>query len=299
MLIIGSRALALVAPYLLKRKPRDFDFICSPDEYSKLMKSGIYTEVKGTTEQKKIATDGNNFFEFELALPGTSAKLADELVQRKNIGMDKIAPLDLLFTIKTSHRYLKNSKFFYKTLGDYHLMKLHGAKVRPEYKEFLALREKETYIYAHPSLLKDKKMFFADDQIKYIYDHDSIHEAVKTLDKPAYLYFKKDDYEVNCDRNKFEALDISIKIAAVHEEASVLALERSLIPLPGVLSPEQAWRLAYSKVASSITSGWFREFAYENALQILKTYPRDFFLKFEEGVKKGLVKKLAKAQEED
>jgi hypothetical protein len=76
----------------------------------------------------------------------------------------------------------------------------------------------------------------------------------------------------------------------VVEEAAVLAIERSLVPHPGIKTPEEAWRFALAKVCSSITSGWFREFAYENALEIIKLYPKGYWEKFQEDVKSGLVK---------
>ena len=44
----------------------------------------------------------------------------------------------------------------------------------------------------------------------------------------------------------------------------VLTIERSLVPYPGKKTPEQAYLMALEKVCTSITSGWFREFVWEN-----------------------------------
>jgi hypothetical protein len=81
-----------------------------------------------------------------------------------------------------------------------------------------------------------------------------------------------------------------IRLAGVVEEAAVLAVERSLVPHPGVWKPEYAWKFALAKVCSSITSGWFRQFAYENAPQVLKLYPQGYWEKFQKDCESGLVK---------
>lgn len=195
----------------------------------------------------------------------------------------------MLFTIKSSHRYLKNSAHFWKTLKDYHKMKEVGAKVRPEWKRFLKQREKETYSYSHPNLKVKKDEFFNPNQVEYVYDHDSIHRAVALMDRPAYTYYMKDGEEVSCSKEKFFSLPEKYRIAGHVEEACVLAIERSLVPYPGVLSPKKAWALAVSKVLTSITSGWFREWGYENVFKILEAYPDDYWQKFNLALEKGLI----------
>lgn len=109
---------------------------------------------------------------------------------------------------------------------------------------------------------------------------------------PAYTRYQKDGQEVQCDKNKFFNCAREIQLAGVVEEAAVLAIERSLVPHPNVWTPHFAWKFALAKVCTSITSGWFREFAYENALDILKLYPVDYWDKFQKDVESGLVKKL-------
>ena len=173
---------------------------------------------------------------------------------------------------------------------DYQVLKRAGCTVRPEYQEFFKLRQKETYNYAHPKLNQSKDGFFADDSIQYVYDHDTIHESVARGERPAYTYYIKDGEEVQCDKNKFFALDEQVRMNGVIEEAAVLAIERSLVPHPNVWTPQFAWKFALSKVCSSITSGWFRAYAYENALDILKQYPEGYWEKFQEDVKAGQVK---------
>jgi hypothetical protein len=198
--------------------------------------------------------------------------------------------LDLLFTLKATHRYLRNSPHFWKTATDYHRMKLAGAKIRPEYMEFFKLRERATLSYKHPNLNQGKAGFFADGDLLYKFDHDSIHESVAIGERPAYTYYMKDGAQVQCDKEKFFALPLEVRMNGVIEEAAVLAIERSLVPHPGTWKEDYAWQFALSKVCSSITSGWFREFAYLNIFQILKKYPAGYWNKFQADLAAGNIK---------
>jgi len=298
MILIGSRALALRAPQALLRKPVDFDFVATMEEAERWSeqnqnKIGLikkYPEKDGA----KLILEGKSNVEFEIVRPGTSSEMLVQLVEGNEESIETpfgwVPTFDLLFTIKASHKYLKNSPHFWKTMVDYHVMKKLGAQVRPEYQGFLKLREEETYTYAHPKLNQTKEQFFADDNIQYVYDHDTIHQSVALHGQPAYTFYMKDGAQVQTSKKKFFECPRHIQLAGVIEEAAVLAIERSLVPHPGVKAPDQAWRFALSKVCSSITSGWFREFAYENALEILKLYPEGYWEKFQRDVASGLVK---------
>ena len=293
LILIGSRALAICCPEAINRPPLDFDFIGSKDAFY------CWQELNGVTgpespTSRGIAVAAAPPCELEL-LQGSAIAIAAEVKrdpQTIATGMGLLPSLDLLFTIKASHRYLKNSPHFWKTTIDYHAMKRCGAVIRPEYREWFAQREKETYSYHHPRLNTTKSDFFADDGLQYVFDHDSIHRSVKRGERPAYTYYMKDGAQVQCDKGKFFALPQSARIAGVIEEAAVLAIERSLVPHPNVKTPKQAWLYALSKVCSSITSGWFREFAYENIFDIVKSYPHGYWEKFQRDVESGIVIKL-------
>lgn len=301
MILVGSRALAIRAqllriPQLLMRQPKDFDFVCTKDEFEEwiLINSDKAGMKKVYPEKNKMIVEGDSNCEFEIVSPGTSSELMVQLVENRPESLQTsfgwIPTLDMLFTIKSSHKYLKNSPHFWKTLLDYHVMKRVGAKVRQEYEAFLKLREKETYNYAHPKLNTTKENFFKDDGLEYVWDHDDIHKSVARYDRPAYTYYLKDGEQVQCSKKKFFEAPRHIQLAGVVEEAAVLAVERSLVPHPGVWTPEYAWRFALAKVCSSITSGWFREFAYENCLEILKLYPAGYWEKFQQDIADGKVK---------
>lgn len=261
--------------------------------YAKVNPTKTYSVMDG----KKMIVEGDTICEFELVIPGTSTEMLVDLVNKDTdtfeTAFGNVPSLDMLFTLKSSHKYLKNSPHFWKTVMDYHRMKAVGAKVRPEYEAFLKVREKETYNYSHPKLNVSKDNFFKDDSIQYVYDHDTIHQSVARFERPAYTYYMKDGAQVQTEKDKFFTCSRDIQLAGVVEESAVLAIERSLVPHPGVWSPEKAWHFALSKVCSSITSGWFRAFAYENIFEVIKLYPNGYWEKFQKDVKSGLVVKLA------
>jgi hypothetical protein len=299
MLLIGSRALGLRCRKALLREPLDFDFVTTREEFerfdlSKLgkLKKDPY-EVDGGT---KICVEGDSIAEFELVQTGSSNEVLLELAAAEVIktSVGDVPSLDLLFAIKTSHRHKKNSPHFWKNFADWHSMKRCGAKIREEHKTFLKLREKESYAaQKHPSLAQNKESFFKDDGIAYKFVHDDLHKSVMLFDVPAYELYLKDGEEVQTDKNKFFALPLERRLAGVVEEALVLALERSLIPHPGVLSPEKAFMLALSKVCTSITSGYFRQFAYENGLDVIALYKAtssQFYEKFLSDVDSGKIR---------
>ena len=297
MILIGSRALALRAPSALHgRKPVDFDFVCTLDEFSEWLdkneKKVHAKKIYSVKNETKWIVEGDSNCEFDMIQPGNSNELMDKLVRQDCIetSFGMVPSLDMLFTIKSSHKYLKNSPHFWKTVSDYHTLKRMGAVVRPEYEEFLKLREKETYTYAHPKLNVNKDNFFKDDNIQYVYDHDSIHVSVARGERPAYTYYMKENEQVMTDKEKFFAQPREIQLNGVVEESAVLAIERSLVPHPGVWTPKFAWKFALSKVCSSITSGWFRAFAYENIVEVLKLYPEGYWEKFQKDVESGLVR---------
>jgi hypothetical protein len=304
IILVGSRALSIVNPGLLKRKPLDWDFICTPDSFEE-WKSNNKEFVKNSefldiSEKTKAFKGKNQIVEFELAVANSNTNELISIVKEdkqskfgKLNNIDILIPsLDMLFALKSSHKYLKNSPHWWKTLFDYHAMKNSGASIRPEWMSWFKQREKETYAYKHPKLVGVNKSSFFDPNmgVKYVYDHDSIHEAVKHLERPAYRYFMKDGAEVACDRKKFEAAPDVIKLFSVLEESYVLALERSQIPFGNKITPKESFRIAFSKVLSSITSGWWRDWGYENALRVLPHYTDSYLDRFNEALKSGIVK---------
>ena len=307
--VIGSHAINRQL-YAIKgfkyRKPIDLDIVGGYDEVVEFAKGNL----KEITEQYPSAKGGklifkakdsvipfSNIIEAEITWDGSTAKMLHDLIlaDPQTIYADGLAyaSLDVCYMLKMSHRYLKNSPHFLKTMKDIRNLRQFGAVIRPEHKAFLKEREKVTYWYKHPKLNKSKKEFFNGDGVKYVYDHDSIHESVKEGERPAYTYFQSENAEVMCDMKKFFELDEQIRLNAVYEESCVLALERSIIPFG--TDYEKAFVMALEKVCTSITSGKFREYAWENYDKVRKMFKEETFDRFFQHVMEDKVDMAKKA----
>jgi hypothetical protein len=148
--------------------------------------------------------DVDGFFieSYEVEMPGTTTKVC-------------IPTMDWLFTLKSSHKYLKDSPHFDKTMRDYHVMK-HDLSCQIVCGEWHKAREKATYTRPRPKLNRSKKEFFTPD-VPYKYDHDTI-------------------------------------------------------------------------LCTSITSGWFRAYCYQNYYKILDMYSPEYLEWLDKGLESGMVK---------
>lgn len=293
LVLIGSRALE--HHISTQRDPIDTDFIGYYDDivsHAKFYKATSFIPFNGGKYIKM--TFGKEIVEAEIAWPGYVAESLIKYVENdsdtRRCGYDYLIPsLNFLYMLKMSHRYKKNSPHFLKTMNDIHLMRKHGACIPDSLQNLYKARMKETYNYPHPNLNQKKNTFF-DSSVKYVYDHDSIHEAVRLYDIPAYEYYKETNAEVNCSKNLFFKQDKEIQLAGVYEEACVLAIERSLVPFPEIKTPRQAFEMALQKVCTSITSGWFREFAWEHYHEVMNIDPDcQFWDRFQNALTNGKV----------
>lgn len=295
------------------RKPLDFDWVCTQEEYdtwvkehsAKVNPSKMYS-VEDNNITKHIVEGATNC-EFEIIKEGTSSALLKELVENDpgtiNTEMFGLVPsVNLLFAIKDSHKFKKfetgrGAANFWKTAIDWHYMKYLGAEIKSEHQEFVKLRSSETYTHKLPNLMASKAEFFNDAHgVHYEFDHDSLHESQKHLDKPAYLYYAKDGQPVFSDKEKFFTVSNDIRVYGAIEEASVLALERAILPNhEHKMELYQAWTFALAKICTTITSGFFRKWCFENVFDIVKAYPADYYEKFQIGLKNGVVKRIEAA----
>lgn len=298
MLLIGSRALVANNPELEGvRRTLDWDFICTIEQFTawhKANKANLQFAVptQGGKYYHARDKDGMNY-EFELAWEGTSAAMLLQQYGIVGIYDEPVTAInDDLYLIKMSHRYKRNSPHFLKTMSDIKFLReKEGQWELDRWMDnvvnvpILKAREAESYDYAHPKLNVSSKEFFTGDGVNYIYDHDSIHLAVALLEvpnlagnipTPAYTYYMKDGSEVMTSKEKFMSVPEHVRLYGVYEESCVLALERSQIPhglgKEGGPSARWSFEMALMKVCTSITSGWFREYAWENYQKVLDLY---------------------------
>lgn len=294
MIIIGSQALNQHIPNL--RTPKDWDVVGRYDEIVEFIgtfEGTLHFCIPKNFGKKLVARKGDTYIEGDIAWEGSSSEKFLELMEAE--GCEKYASLNGLYALKMSHRYLRNSPHFGKTMEDIQTMRELGAEIPMHYMEFMELREKETYYYKHPNLDQNKNNFFETEGVEYTYDHDTIHEAVKVGEKPAYTYFLENGAQVKCSKEKFEKLDYVVQLRAVLEEAYTLALERALIPFNFESTPRKAFSTALMKVCTSITSGWFREFAWEHYDEVWSLYNDDYAEKFKVALTKGEILPYTKA----
>lgn len=288
--IIGSHAMQFAG--LRVDPPVDLDLIADYDTAVLYLKERDFRNIYPINQGKTlVGKEGRDIIEISLAWPGSTN---EELLKYFDYHGRVFATLDDLYALKMSHRYLKDSPHFYKTMKHIHLLRSAGARIPDALQDWFKRREKETYDYSLPKLNQSKENFFSGDGVEYVYDHDSLHEAVAFGAHPIYKMYQEPGSEVAVNRLLWEhSVPHQLKIRAVAEECAVLALERSLVPFPGAKTPLEAFKLALMKVCTSITSGWFREFAWENhdeVLSLVLNNEYDYVAKFEEGLKKGIVK---------
>lgn len=301
MLVIGSAALEYHG-LLIDRTPADTDHICTFEQFQKWTRENKavikHCTPLSDTKFHVVTKDGWNN-EFEIAWEGTAARALLDVY-----GGEGVASVDWLYALKMSHRYLRNSSHFAKTMRDIKLLREH---ISPDAQliidsEWFKQRERETYTYKHPKLDVSKQEFFDGDGVPYVYDHDSIHLTVALTESeryvrtggpstpgrltsygklvkttyPAYTFYMKDGSEVMTSRDKFYSVPERIRLYGVYEETCVLALERSQIPFTlgkeGGPTPRESFMKALEKVCTSITSGWFREYAWENYDKVIDLY---------------------------
>lgn len=278
---------------------KDMDFICTKEAFDRVITDSTLRNIREIIPNKKgIALKGSGFMEFIMEFEfvdgnPVSEQLLTELVKNSVLTTSRygenipVACLDDLYMLKESHKYLRNSPHFLKTMRDIHEFRNHGCFIRNE--ELFKAREKDTYNYSHPNLKQSKDNFFTDE-VDYKYDHDSIHEAMAHLTVPAYTLYAVDGEEVLSSKEKFFQRPELGRLLGVLEEAYVLALERSVIPFDS--DPDQAFKMALMKICTSITSGWFREYAWENYDKVIELYEDDwdYVARFKTKLAAGIVK---------
>lgn len=278
MLIIGSTASKL-------REPEDLDLIATQSEASELAGSNV------SDRFVSIIKDGKRLDIF-VAHPNSAGERY--LKHCNAVDSTVVASLDVVLSIKNSHKYIYRGKYrkSFKHLMDYsQLLKLTA--LTPELTELskkwgeefiLTFNESELKRLHLPKLKGKDSMVFFTDKVKYYYEHDSIHELMAHYDKPMYLRTKIDE-TVECHKNLFEKLSQDDKIKQVLEECYVIALERCLYPLImgetniPAFTHEDAFKYALVRVSTNLTGGWFRKFAADNFVDIFSSYDKGYGMK--------------------
>ncbi len=298
MILIGSKAIKFHVPEW--REPLDSDLVGTYEEverYQRIMKPKVCYPINSGSSVFMKASDTpsakGQITEIEVAWEGSRAekliKFVESDPETKEWWNVKIPSLDVLYMLKCSHKYKKDSPHFLKTLRDIQALEKLGCKIREEHIEFFKERERDTYTNVLPKLNQSKVDFFDNSNGIYSLDHDGIHWAVKHLDKPAYEYFKPDSAEVMTSKEMFFACSREVQLYAAYEEICVLSLERAIHPFPHV-DKRAAFDKAHMKLATSISSGWFRKFVYDEYDAIQSMYNVEYVDRFYEALNNGQIR---------
>ena len=171
-----------------------------------------------------------------------------------------------LAMVKRSHLhrnlgFQKHITHYHKVLTDFRLRNQDDLGLIGFLNERTTLTKKE-FPTGNPNLNQPVKEFF-DDYVTKKYDHDHLHTLVAYEDKPMYTKLQDDPSLAWCDKYLWDKLDHQQKIYCVAEETQVIAMERFLVPHDWQYSVKHAYLKALDKVCTTLTSGWFRDFAIE------------------------------------
>ena len=132
---------------------------------------------------------------------------------------------------------------------------------------------KKAYPQGNPNLMQSNEMFF-DDPVKKVYDHDFLHELYAYEDRPMFEKLKHEGEEGKawCAKDLWDELSHLQKLQCVAEESYVIATERFMVPNDWNYPTKKAFYFALKKVCTTLTSGWFRDFAIDNFPQVFELF---------------------------
>lgn len=195
-----------------------------------------------------------------------------------------------LLSLKAGHLHLKckNQENWEKHIHDYHFLKricnetsaILGttSNIDEEIYYLTNLHRKSTKERINqktPKLIGVSKETFFNDKVKKYIDHDLIHFEVAYEDKPAYSYMQKDN-TVTCHKDLWDKMTFQQQLNCVIEEASVIAIERHILPYK--IDNEMtkplflAYRWALYRICTTLCSDWFRDFAQNNYYLALNAF---------------------------
>lgn len=255
--LVGSRALAFWLPDFKCREDADWDFIWTgTGDYSLNLIKGRTEVHYGTDLNNKNIVD--NWTCWDEAHP-----------------QYYVMSLEGLALLKRSH--LHRDHFFNKhiTMYHHHLSK-YALWDDPVWVELLNERiklTKKAYPQRNPSLKQSNDDFF-DDFVGKEFEHDWLHELVAYYDRPLFERLKKPENTESawCEGDLWEEFSHEDKCRCVAEETHVIACERFMVPSGWKHYQKLAYFKALHKVCTTLTSGWFRDWAIDNYPEIVTLY---------------------------
>lgn len=263
-MLIGSRAIAHWNCNFKVRELSDWDIIGNPkDEYLYRLKFNI-------PDGQKIEWHNPDFLNNRYMVDFYSNN--DEVCIP--IGLAIIYRSHLWRSYKFDSHVTKYHKFIVPMLDS-----TYDADILKGYNPVLVERTrltKKEFPQGNPNLNQSNSDFF-DDSVKKVYDHDFLHELYAYGGVPMYTKLKYSDKESSawCEKELWDNLPLTYKLRCVAEETYVIATERYIIPNNYKYSYKRAYFQALEKVCTTLTSGWFRDFAIDRYPLIVDMFEQE------------------------
>lgn len=213
-----------------------------------------------------------------------------------------IADVRVLFAMKAGHVHRKLIKWD-AHMYHYHILReaciiQYGKNFNDTMVGFMTVGNLIHYTKKHNDEIHGKEFnvplknitkadFFTDGVTKFI-EHDYLHEVFAHYDKPVYTMLQNTDVDsVFCHRDKWDNISYIDKIYCVLEESYVIASERNIIPNMvnvddfniSTVNPCLHVVDALKMVCTTLTSGYFRQFAIDNYYEIIHNIDFGYYKK--------------------
>lgn len=314
MIVIGSKSLYYGISDVndVRYVQSDFDVIMSYGEFLKWYKDNdrfivkLYPTSSNKYKARLVQNGVYKMYEIELDEEGSSSKFLLDNVEKVCKGEllgfvgETYNALSLEYLLLTKKSHLIYPVHFEKNIADYELLKTILGDFEKDVlmNEYFQLRRDEAqnrYKQRTPKLNVSTEDFFSSKlNVPHYFVHDDIHEVMAHNDEPIYKKMQPDSSSAWCAKDLFLQLSYDYQLQSVQEEAYVIALERYIIPQYGDnwSNYKESYLKALKRICTTLTSGWFREFAIENYNECVKRYDENFVLRFNEAVESGRIRKL-------
>lgn len=189
-----------------------------------------------------------------------------------------IPSMKCLAMIKRSHLWRNLSFAKHITMYHKHMQDKNFVNDMKFLNERTEMTHKEYDDYISPRLNVSIDEFF-NDSVDKKYDHDYLHELFAYNGQPMYTRLQNGNDSVWCHIEYWNTFTFLEKCQCVSEETMVIAAERMLIPSNWKYSSKLAYIRSLEKVCTTLTSGWFRDFAIDNYPTIMSLYDESRFNK--------------------